>query len=274
MSEKLQKVLARSGLASRREIERWIEAGRISIDGKLATLGDRVTEENRIRVDGKIIANQRLFNKPTRVIIYHKPVGEVCTRSDPEGRPTIFDQLPELKTGRWVSIGRLDINTSGLLLLTTDGAIANAMMHPSSEIEREYAVRILGEVSKEMLAALREGVELEDGPAHFDSISDQGGTGVNHWYHVILKEGRNREVRRLWESQGVKVSRLSRVRYGPFKLHKSIRVGRWEEVNKSEIERLSKTLGLSGGNTSRVTERDKRNTRRDSRHSGGKKSRR
>ncbi|MDH3513776.1 MAG: 23S rRNA pseudouridine(2605) synthase RluB [Gammaproteobacteria bacterium] len=243
MSEKLQKVLARAGLGSRRQIERWIEEGRITIDGLPATLGARVTADQALRVDGRVIP-AHTFQSPPRTLIYHKPEGEVCTRSDPQGRPTVFDKLPKLRGARWIAVGRLDYNTSGLLLFTTDGELANRLMHPSREIEREYAVRVLGKVSDDMLARLKTGVPLEDGPARFDAIVDAGGTGANHWYHVTLKEGRNREVRRLWEAVGAKVSRLMRVRYGPVALPPHFHAGRNVELDKDATAALYVQAGL------------------------------
>lgn len=243
--EKLHKVLARAGLGSRRQMEEWITAGRVSVDGKVATLGDRAGEGAAIRVDGKLVPAERLWGLRRRVLAYNKPEGEVCTRSDPEGRPTIFDHLPGLRKGRWISVGRLDINTSGLILLTNDGELANRLMHPSGEIEREYAVRILGEAGPEVLERLRSGVVLEDGEARFERIVDAGGEGANHWYHVILREGRSREVRRLWESQGVTVSRLIRLRYGPVQLGRSLRRGRWEELELPAVAELSRAVGLA-----------------------------
>jgi 23S rRNA pseudouridine2605 synthase len=243
-NEKLQKVLARAGFGSRREIEEWIKAGRIKVNNAIAKLGDRVGERDRIEVDGKRIHQNKLKEQRSRVLIYHKPVGEVCTRSDPEGRDTIFKHLPRLASGRWITVGRLDINTSGLLLITTDGELANKLMHPSQEIEREYAVRVHGEVDAEMLKRLQEGVELEDGPANFDAIVDAGGDGSNHWYHVILREGRNREVRRLWESQGVQVSRLMRVRYGAVTLPRGQKPGRWEDMPAEAVDALRRSVGL------------------------------
>jgi 23S rRNA pseudouridine2605 synthase len=243
-NEKLQKVLARAGFGSRREIEEWIKAGRIKVNNAIARLGDRVGERDRIEVDGKRIHQNKLKEQRSRVLIYHKPVGEVCTRSDPEGRDTIFKHLPRLASGRWITVGRLDINTSGLLLITTDGELANKLMHPSQEIEREYAVRVHGEVDAEMLKRLQEGVELEDGPANFDAIVDAGGDGSNHWYHVILREGRNREVRRLWESQGVQVSRLMRVRYGAVTLPRGQKPGRWEDMPAEAVDALRRSVGL------------------------------
>lgn len=243
MSEKLQKVLARAGLGSRRLIERWIEEGRITIDGQPATLGARVTPHQMLRVDGRIVPAHAIQPKP-RILIYHKPEGEVCTRSDPQGRPTVFDKLPVLRGARWIAVGRLDYNTSGLLLFTTDGELANRLMHPSREIEREYAVRVLGKVSEEMLARLKEGVMLEDGPAHFDAVVDAGGTGANHWYHVTLKEGRNREVRRLWDAIGVQVSRLMRIRFGSIQLPPHFHAGRTMELDDDAAAALYEQVEL------------------------------
>jgi 23S rRNA pseudouridine2605 synthase len=245
VSEKLQKVLARAGFGSRREIEGWIQEGRVKVNGKPATLGDRVDEQARIEVDGKRVHAGKLQEKRTRVLLYHKPVGKVCTRRDPEGRPTIYEDLPHLAGGRWIPVGRLDLNTSGLLLVTTDGELANRLMHPSHEIEREYAVRVLGEVDRFMLDRLLAGVELEDGTARFEAIADAGGEGANHWYHVILREGRKREVRRLWESQGVTVSRLTRVRFGGITLPRGQKPGRWEDLPEAAINQLKKMVGLS-----------------------------
>ena len=237
MSEKLQKVLALAGIGSRREMERWIEQGRVSVDGRRAKLGDRVEPNQVIRVDGRIIPTPK-SPPQRRVLAYHKPEGEVVTRSDPQGRTTVFDHVPKLRIGRWIAVGRLDINTTGLLLLTTDGELANRLMHPSQEIEREYAVRIRWKVDDEVLRKLKRGVELEDGPARFDSIRDAGGEGGNHWYHVTLKEGRRREVRRLWEAVGVRVSRLIRIRYGPISLPPSLRAGHWKELDRVAISSL------------------------------------
>jgi len=245
MSEKIQKVLARVGLGSRRTMEEWIEEGRISVNGKIATLGDRVEESDELRVDGRVVAFSAEEESVRRVILYYKPEGEVCTRTDPSGRPTVFDALPKLKDQRWVAIGRLDINSQGLMLFTTDGDLANRMMHPSSNIEREYAVRIHGQVSEESLESLRNGVMLVDGTAKFDEIIDRGGEGSNHWYHVILREGRKREVRRMWESQGVQVSRLIRVRYGEVHLPRNLKAGRWVELDKDMIDQLAESCGAS-----------------------------
>lgn len=242
--EKLQKVLARSGFGSRREMERFIEEGRVGLNGDLAKLGDRVKEGDQVSLDGRPI--QLIFSAESarRVLIYNKPVGEVCTRHDPEGRPTVFDNLPPLKQGRWIVIGRLDINTTGLLLFTTDGELANRMMHPSANIDREYAVRVLGEVSDEMLERLKQGVLLEDGMAHFSDVRYFDGEGANKWYHCVVMEGRNREVRRLWESQGLQVNRLKRVRFGPVFLPSDVKVGTWRELGGKEIDLLSDELEL------------------------------
>lgn len=244
MTEKLQKVLARAGLGSRRQLETWIEQGRVRVNGDIAKLGDRVDAYAKIQVNDRIINLRAPNTRKPRMIIYHKPEGEVCTRSDPEGRPTVFENLPTIRDQRWIAIGRLDINTSGLLLFTNDGDLAHRMLHPSYEIEREYAVRVLGKVDASILQRLRAGVELEDGIAAFSDIVDAGGTGANHWYHVTLKEGRNREARRLWESQGVKVSRLIRVRFGVIKLPRLLRAGRWEEMELEEIKELAKLVKL------------------------------
>jgi len=263
--EKLQKVLARAGVGSRREMERWIEEGRVSVDGVRASLGDRVLPGQAIGIDGQSMSTGALLGARRRILMYNKPEGEICTASDPEGRKTIFERLPALRNGRWIAVGRLDINTQGLILVTTDGELANRLMHPSGGIEREYAVRILGKVENDMLERLRGGIDLEDGPARFDTITDAGGEGANHWYHVTLKEGRNREVRRLWEAVGVKVSRLIRVRYGPVTLPRSLRPGRWEDLDKSTAELLSRSVGfvprLEEHATQRRTPREVRHVR-------------
>lgn len=246
MTEKLQKVLARAGFGSRREIETWIAKGRIKVNGKVAVVGDRVADDDNIVVDGKKLAPQKKIREDRRVILYNKPENEVSTRSDPEGRRTVFDRLPPLKHGRWVSIGRLDINTSGLMLFTTDGELANKLMHPSSQIEREYAVRVLGDVTPEMVQEMHKGVMIEGKLCRFTDIQHYGGEGVNQWYHVVLMEGRNREVRKLWETQGVKVSRLKRVRFGPLFIPSSVVKGRFNELGKTEIEKLLKLVNKDG----------------------------
>lgn len=243
--EKLQKVLARSGSGSRREMERKIEAGLVSVNGAVAKLGDRVSEGDEIRVEGVPVKAVFPSEASRRVLLYNKPLGEVCTRHDPEGRPTVFDNLPALPSGRWIVIGRLDINTTGLLLFTTDGELANRLMHPSAQIDREYAVRVLGEVAETTLDTLKAGVLLDDGMANFTDVRFFDGDGANRWYHCVVMEGRNREVRRLWESQGVKVSRLKRVRYGPVFLPSDIKVGTWRELSTVEVNVLSEEVGLA-----------------------------
>lgn len=244
MSEKLQKVLARAGLGSRREMEQLISEGRASIDGKVAKLGDRVEATQQIRVDGHIVKVESAEQSVCRVLTYHKPEGELCTRKDPEGRPTVFSRLPRLATGRWIAVGRLDVNTSGLLIFTTDGELANRLMHPQFEVEREYACRVFGEVDDKMLASLKQGVELDDGPACFKTVKATGGEGINRWFNVVLTSGRNREVRRLWESQGVQVSRLIRVRYGEINLEKHLPQGGWEEMALDNVNYLRQLVGL------------------------------
>ena len=244
MKERIQKLLSRAGYGSRREIERWIAAGDILVNGKPATVGQAVDERDQISLRGQRLHLSSRLQATTKVLMYNKPAGEVCTQHDPEGRKTVFAALPNVRAGRWIMIGRLDINTDGLLLFTTDGKLANKLMHPSSEVEREYAVRVLGAVDNEMLLRLQEGVELEDGKASFLRIIDAGGEGANHWYHVVLAEGRNREVRRLWESQGVKVSRLIRVRYGDVELPRYLRTGHHKELDVKETRKLYESVGL------------------------------
>ena len=252
MSEKLQKVLARAGKGSRREMETFISAGRISIDGKTAFLGDRIEGTEQIRLDGHIVKLKAKEDDLCRVIMYNKPEGEMCTRKDPEGRPTVFDRLPPLENSRWVAVGRLDINTSGMLLFTTDGELANRLMHPSQKVEREYAVRVFGEVNEAMLQTLRAGVKLEDGPAKFQKITYKGGEARNHWFHVVLSEGRNREVRRLWESQEVQVSRLIRVRYGDMEMKRQLPNGGWTELALADVNYYRKLVGLPVETQSKV----------------------
>ncbi|MFQ3249445.1 MAG: 23S rRNA pseudouridine2605 synthase [Glaciecola sp.] len=244
-TEKLQKALANNGIGSRREMERWIQEGRISVNGQKATLGDRVALTDQIRVDGHLISRSN-EKSVCRVLMYNKPEGELCSRNDPEGRATVFERLPKIVDDRWIAVGRLDINTSGLLLFTNDGELANRLMHPRHEIEREYAVRIFGEVTPQMLRVLQKGVELEDGMAKFTHIhvrpSDD--ESQNQWFNVTLSEGRNREVRRLWESQGVQVSRLMRVRYGNLDLQKRLPQGAWLELDLARVNQLRKMVQL------------------------------
>lgn len=243
-TEKLQKALARMGLGSRRQMEEVIKAGRVSINQKPATIGDRVEQGDEIRVDGRLIKYKSEREKRRRVLAYYKPEGEICSANDPEGRTTVFERLPKLTHDRWIMVGRLDINSTGLLLFTNDGELAHRLMHPSNEIVREYAVRVLGELTPEMMKNLTDGVMLEDGLAKFEDIKQGGGEGVNKWYHVKLKEGRNREVRRLIESQGLKVSRLLRTSYGSVDLPKELRTGRFIELDRKEIHRLIDLVGI------------------------------
>ena len=242
--QRLQKVLANAGLGSRREIEGWIKEGLIMVNGKTAQLGMRILGSENITINGKPVAEKRLAAAPRYVIMYNKPEGELVTRSDPEGRRTVFDRLPALKQGRWISVGRLDINSAGLLLFTTDGELANRLMHPAQAIEREYAVRVHGQVTDDMLKQLVHGVELEDGKARFEDIVSSGGEGTNRWFHIVLMEGRKREVRRMWEAVGATVNRLKRVRYGPIILDSKVKVGTWRELEKPELKELSRVAGL------------------------------
>lgn len=237
-------MLARGGMGSRREIERWIEEGRFTVNGENVTLGYILKAGDYLQLNGRVVKWEKYNEQDTRVLVYHKPTGEVVSRRDPEGRPVIFTQLPRLSVGRWIAVGRLDINTSGLLLVTNNGELANRLMHPSTEVEREYAVRILGEVDDDMLQRLKKGVELEDGVAHFDDIQFYAGEGANKWFHVVVKEGRNRLVRRLWESQGVKVSRLKRVRYGPAMLPERVKSHSFYELPADELAMLMEFAGM------------------------------
>ena len=243
-TEKVQKVLARAGLGSRRQIEDWIRDGRIRINDRLAEVGDRVDEQSSIRLDGKLVHLKPTREIRRRVLIYNKPVGQICTHNDPQGRSTVFENLPNVYQGRWLSIGRLDINTSGLLMFTNDGELANRLMHPSAEIERQYAVRIHGEVTPQQLEQLKAGVELDDGLAKFDSIKVGGGQGTNSWFIVSLKEGRNREVRRMWQALDLEVSRLIRIQYGPIELPKSLPRAVWSELDDAKVNELAVSVGL------------------------------
>lgn len=247
MSERIQKVLARAGIGSRRVVEAWVAEGRVRVNGAVATAGLAVAHDDRIVVDGRHYQVVTARKRPARWLRYHKPAGEVSTRDDPEKRPTVFDRLPRLREGggRWVSLGRLDINTTGLMLFTDDGAVANALTHPSREIEREYAVRVHGPVEPETLQRLTRGIELDDGPARFDRIIDVGGEGRNHWYRVVLHEGRRNEVRRLWEAVGCQVARLTRVRFGPVTLPRHLRRGRFEDLTEAEVRALAALAGDS-----------------------------
>ncbi len=232
--QRLHKVLAAAGVGSRREIEEWIVAGRISVNGEPADVGQKVGPGDRVRINGKLMPI-RFAPRIPRVLIYHKPDGEIVSRDDPEGRPTVFNRLPVLRKGRWIAVGRLDFNTSGLLLFVNDGDLANKLMHPRYELDREYAVRILGELDEAQKNALLQGIELEDGLAKFNTLQDRGGEGSNHWYHVTLSEGRNREVRRMFEALGLTVSRLMRVRYGPVVLPPRLKRGMWEDMAVEDV---------------------------------------
>lgn len=238
---KLHKALADAGYGSRREIEEWIVAGRVSVNGLPAHVGQRVGPEDKIRLNGKLVQLKFLLRLP-RVLVYHKPEGEIVSKDDPDGRPSVFAGLPRLKSGRWVSIGRLDFNSCGLLLFTNDGGLANRMMHPRYEIEREYAVRVLGEASPEMLERLLNGVQLDDGLARVKFVAEAGGEGSNRWYRVVLTEGRNREVRRMFEAVGLLVSRLMRVRYGPVLLSPRLKRGQCRDLEPAEVQELLKLL--------------------------------
>ncbi len=241
--ERLQKILAQAGVGSRREMEEWIAAGKITVNGEVAHLGQSVVPTDKVKIGGRLI-NIRFTgsSRPPRVLMYHKPEGEIVSRDDPDGRPSVFAALPRMRGGRWINVGRLDFNTSGLLLFTTSGDLANKLMHPSSQLVREYAVRVLGELTLEAQQQLLNGVQLEDGPANFASLVDGGGEGANHWYRVSIFEGRNREVRRMFEAVGCTVSRLIRVRYGPFILPPQLKRGRSRELTEVEIKTLLKEL--------------------------------
>lgn len=255
MSERIQKVLARAGVGSRRAVETWIAEGRVRVNGAVAVTGGALAPDDRVEVDGRRYRVIAARGRPARWLRYHKPAGEVSTRDDPENRPTVFDALPRLREGggRWVSLGRLDINTTGLMLFTDDGAMANALTHPSRGIEREYAVRVHGPVEPETLQRLTRGIELDDGPARFDRVVDIGGEGTNHWYHVVLHEGRRNEVRRLWEAAGCRVARLTRVRFGPVTLPRALRPGRFGDLSTDEARALEALAGDDGGGRGGLT---------------------
>lgn len=239
MADRIQKLLAQQGVASRRKIEQWISEGRILVNGQVAELGQRLQGHEQVKLNGRVIKlkSTNAAQLP-QLLLYNKPEGEICSRDDPEGRPTVFSQLPKLVKGRWVMVGRLDINTQGLLLFTDNGELANRLMHPRWQIPREYAVRVRGEVDKAMQARLLQGVTLDDGLAKFEQIRFAGGEQSNQWYHVVLNEGRNREVRRLWESQGVQVSRLIRVRYGTVNLPRRLSPGQHQLLAEPEVQPL------------------------------------
>ena len=240
-------MLAHAGLGSRREIEDWIRHGRVEVDGKVAVIGQQVGAQSRVLVDGRRIQLNAASPDSSRALLYHKPVGQICSRQDPQGRPTVFDGLPRLRGQRWVSVGRLDFNTSGLMLFTTDGELAHRLMHPSQEIEREYRCRVRGQVNPADLRRLSEGILLGGQLCRFESIRTQPGSGANHWYSVVLKEGRYREVRRMWESVGCTVSRLVRVRYGSFRLGRELKSGQYLELQRSQHDGLYRLAGMKMG---------------------------
>ena len=244
---KLHKVLADAGMGSRREMEDLIIQGRVSVNSMPAHIGQRIGATDQVRINGKIV-HRKIQTKPPRVLMYHKPTGEIVSQPDPEGRPTVFDRLPKAKNGRWIAVGRLDFNTEGLLLFTTSGELANRLMHPRYGIEREYAVRILGELEHDQAQLLKNGVALDDGVAKFLRLADGGGDGANRWYHVALTEGKNREVRRMFEAVGHMVSRLIRTRYGIFVLPPRLRRGQYEEVPTDQVVQLMKMAGLKTAN--------------------------
>ncbi len=242
-TQKLQKVLAQAGLGSRRDMEELIQSGRVTVNGQVAELGMRVSPDDSIRANGRAL-KLRSADRLPRVLLYHKPEGEIVSRDDPEGRTSVFERIPILASSWWVAVGRLDFNTSGLLIFTTSGELANRLTHPRFEVEREYAVRLLGELTPEQITQLKTGIELEDGLAKFDAIMEQGGEGSNHWYRVILREGRNREVRRLFEAIGMMVSRLMRVRFGAINLPTRLKRGQWVELGSEDVVHILKWAGI------------------------------
>ena len=265
MSERLQKALARAGYGSRRALEEAITEGRVSVNGAIAVLGTKITKDDEVLFNGKPVPPEKLFGNTRLVLAYHKPEGEVCTRNDPDGRPTIFDRLPKLSQGRWIAVGRLDISTSGLILLTTDGELSNRLMHPSSGVDREYMVRVYGNVIEQQLERLVEGVMLDDGPARFTDIvrhPESDRDRINQWFYVTLMEGRNREVRRLWENQGLQVNRLKRVRYGCIFLPSFLKRGHFVELRQKEVDDLCKLVELPSLPVPKMTPQDLKDVKR------------
>jgi len=248
--EKLQKVLARAGLGSRRELEKWIEEGLIQVNRRTAKIGERVVPEDTVMVRGRLVKLEKKLERPRKILVYNKPVGEIVSRNDPDHKKNVFENLPGLKGERWIPVGRLDINTSGLLLFTTDGELAHRLMHPSYEITRVYAIRVAGQVTDEMIEQLKQGIELDDGMAKLDTVKEAGGEGVNRWYHVSLKEGKTREVRRIWESLGVMVSRLIRIQYGLVMLPREVPMGKWQYVSFKLGNQLATSVGLEAAERS------------------------
>ncbi|HEU0290859.1 MAG TPA: pseudouridine synthase [Burkholderiales bacterium] len=256
---KLQKALAQAGLGSRRDMEELVRAGQVTVNGAPATIGARVSAKDVIQVNGRIIGRSA-DSTPPRVLLYYKPEGEIVSRDDPDGRPSVFDRLPHARGAKWLAVGRLDFNTSGLLILTTSGELANRMMHPRYELEREYAVRVQGRLSPEQQAKMLSGIRLGDGMARCEAVHDRGGEGANHWYHIVIREGRNREVRRLFESLRLRVSRLMRVRFGSVSLPRNLRRGKHVELTRPEVRQLLASLGLEA--SSAAVAPDARSARR------------
>ena len=260
-SERLQKALASAGIGSRREMEEWIAEGRVQVNGEVATLGSKVGPNDVVKVSGRRIY-LRFENKRTRILIYHKSDGEIVTRDDPKGRATVFDALPKLRGAKWIAIGRLDYNTDGLMIFTTSGELANHLMHPRFEVEREYAVRLLGELSDEQILELTTGIELDDGPAQLQSCFRAGGEGANRWYRVIIKEGRKREVRRIFEHLGLTVSRLTRIRFGPIALPPQLRRGQKMELDDDLVAHVQEWAGFAAGPRRKLRGVPDKNTRK------------
>ncbi|ADE11505.1 23S rRNA pseudouridine(2605) synthase RluB [Sideroxydans lithotrophicus] len=259
--ERLQKVLAQAGIGSRREMEEWISAGRVTVNGTVATLGMRVAEGDKVQVDGRNVRLQLQTEQTMpRILLYHKQEGEIVSRDDPGERASVFDALPKLRGQKWIAIGRLDFNTSGLLIFTTSGELANRLMHPRFEVEREYAVRVQGQMTPEhMRQVTKEGIELDDGVVRFEQLSDEGGEGFNHWYRLVLKEGRNRVVRRTFEALGLPVSRLMRVRFGIIGLPPRIKRGMMAELGDNEVRSILEWVGLPVGVARQVVDDGRRN---------------
>ena len=266
--ERLQKILSQAGFGSRRAMEEWIDKGLVRVNGTVAKLGDSAAPFDKISLNAKLIRNPLDKNDAIRVLLYHKPIGEICSRSDPAHPQTVFDNIPPIKNGRWVMVGRLDINTSGLLIFTNNGELANQLMHPKFGLEREYAARVRGEVSDQIIKNLREGVQLDDGKAKFQRIEFRGGEGTNSWYHVVLTEGKNREVRRLWESQNIEVSRLIRIRYGKLELPRSLSRGQFMELSVKEVDAFvavylpSRVISVSSSEQVKVSAKPRKQTQR------------